>query len=130
MPIPNLRTAAEWAERIRVFIPDTTVWSLVKERIAEAFEGYARQQVEAERDRLLDEFSAALRERGMTPQRQVYPFADALNLLVQKQVEAFRERVAQLCDEQEIGEGTDTGRMWRNTMRNRLAAAIRALKGT
>ena len=47
-------------------------------------------QVEAERDRLLDEFSAALKERGMTGQRQVYPFGEALDQLM----EAFRERAA------------------------------------
>ena len=44
-----------------------------------------------------------------------------------KQVEAFRERAAQLCEAQETGAGVDTGRIWRNTMRAQLAAAIRAL---
>ena len=47
----NPSTAVEWAERIRSLIPDTTVWSLVKGRIIENFEGYARQQVEAFRER-------------------------------------------------------------------------------
>ena len=45
-----------------------------------------------------------------------------------QQVEAFRERAAQLCDVQETGDGVDTGRMWRNTMRRELAAAIRAME--
>ena len=62
---------------------------------------YLEQQVEAERDRLLDEFSAALKERGVSPQRQVYPFGDALDALIHQQVEAFRERLLDYLRTQE-----------------------------
>ena len=63
--------------------------------VEKALMGYAGQQVEAERDRILDEFSAALLKHGMVRQRQVYPFDDALEMFKVKQVEAFRERAIQ-----------------------------------
>ena len=53
--------------------------------------------------------------------------SDCADAYARQQVEAFRERAAQLCDGRETGIGVDTGRIWRNTMRAQLAAAIRAL---
>ena len=105
--MPNPRTAAAWVSQCKHGNGPEMATLLC----TDCADAYARQQVEAERDRLLDEFSAALREHGMTPQRQVYPFADALDLLVQKQVEAVLTKV-------EDG---------MHPLRREIAAAIRAL---
>ena len=50
----------------------------------------------AERDRLLDEFSMALKKHGLrTSQRQVYPFDAAIERLVKQQVAAALEEAEQ-----------------------------------
>ena len=108
--------AAEWAKTCgRQLAPlcgsasSTDTWyGLMCQKCAES---YARQQVEAaslsraadvfagiiaERDRLLDEFSMALKQHGlMTSQRQVYPFDAAIERLVKQRVAAALERAAQ-----------------------------------
>ena len=86
--------------------PADARWSDCMRRI----EVYARQQVEE-----------AYREGSYQGKMRF------TQMKVREAVEAFRERAAQLCDGQETGEGVDTGRIWRNTIRVQLAAAIRQM---
>ena len=106
-PRESPTTAADWAKTCNKSALHTG--ENKQKMCCDCADAYAREQVTAasvtgtadvlaavvaERDRLLDEFSATLKKRGMTPQRQVYPFDDAVDALVRQQVEAALEKLA------------------------------------